>query len=130
MPVKRVMKHIYYKCNICGRDWTTIDDARKCERQKPIKMPLAKGGTRTDLWEIGDLVLCYNRSDEREWMLGIISGTQIEGHNIMPVIETTDTPAQQYSSWTHRNLILLDEDLKRKVKRWADIIASHPTEVA
>ena len=130
MPTRRINKTIFYRCNVCSRDYGTRLEARNCETQPAKKMALTKGSVKTDYWEEGDVVLLLSSSDEREWTLGIIKGKMTEHHIIYPIIESLENPAKKYESWTHRSLVLLENDMKRKIVAWADIILSNPDKVA
>lgn len=130
MPHKRINKLTFWTCNTCGRDFSSRTQALECEKQVPKKLLLTRGGTKTDYWEKGDMLLVYSSRDEKEWVLGIIKDTKIDGHYIVPIIETLDSPAQPYSSWSHRTLYLLDDDIKRKLRTWLDVIDSNPDKVS
>jgi len=125
MTHKIIRKTIFWKCDKCQKEYITREEAVKCEKQPPTKLPLNKGNTKTDYWDIGDMVISYYREDN-VWMIGIIKETAMEYHYIVPVIETLDSPARAWGAYGFRNVILLDEDAKRKIRAWADIIMSHP----
>lgn len=141
MVRKEINTRVWFFCEKCHTIYDTEEEAKKCEEQEPTKVSLkgsyffidrsTKINEVTD-WKKGDLCIVRIHDDWKQWRLAMIVEEVVSPpnheHKIYPKFKYIDMMNEDNEGdlfsfgWKHEEVILLDDNVKKRVLEWADIL--------
>lgn len=121
--VKEVIESsVKYKCDVCGRVYKGINDAKRCEKKRICK-DILNGLDYNYIinWKVDDKLIIYDVCDD-SIKIGYIESTEIKGHLRTPIIK--DYNGNRIDN-KHVRLHIIDIDIFKDIKNWLPHIEKH-----
>lgn len=125
MVTKETTTQEHWSCGICGNWNDSKEKAEACENKGYVKIKIGPYNHATDEWKRGDIAVVHIH--EQRDHLGMIVDERREeqyrhSHDIIPVWLFLDIGMKNHDTWSYEEVIFVDANTKRRIKRWAHIL--------